>query len=667
MPWGNFPPIILHMDSLSKSSETSSRPARFAGFVRAPLDALAIFAAVVVVILPLVDLLTARLFYKPIEGANAFVDHLILVLAFVAAALASLDKRHLALGRVEGDEATRKVGRARMALDGFGEFIAATTQAALFWASLSLVFIGFEPGDQVWGIPVPVFAAIMPFSFFLMAVFGVAKAGVPGKSRTILRIGGILGILAGTILAMSSIANLTNALFNATPALVTSLQAGVQAFVHAGSVPLVLLCILGAALGAPIFTVLGGVATLLYVGSAGVIENAPSEAYRLLLGGSISALPLFGLAGLLLAGSGAGTRLVAVFREFFGWVRGGEAIATVLACAFFSTFTGVNGVTILALGGLLLTILSQSGMEEGRARGLITSSGDIGLLLPPSAAVIVYAVNAQFSYKDGTSFDVTQLFIGALLPGILLVLGMVSAGVLLSPGKKAGKQRQAFSPRRAFGALKPAALELLVPVFAVFLFFSGLASLREIAAFSVLYIVIVEAFVKREFDLKTLLQVLRKAMPIIGGTLIIIASARGLSYYVIDSDITTAFSTWIQARVTSPVVFLFALNVFLLLVGCMMDLYSAILVVSPFVIPLGIAFGVNPIHLGVIFIMNLCIGFLTPTVGMNIFLASYAFRKPVMTIVKETLPFLGVQALILLVITYVPWLSTGLLSILGRK
>ena len=655
------------MDSLTKTGERNRPMAWLEGLVRAPLDALAIFAAVVVVVLPLIDLLTARFFYKPIEGANAFVDHLILVLAFVAAALASLDRRHLALGRVEGDDGARREGLVFLASETFGDFVGATTLAAMFWASLSLVFIGFEPGDNVWGIPIPVFAAIMPISFFFMAAFSVAKAGGYEKGRLARKAGGLLGIVAGTILAMSSIANLTNALFGETPAMVTSLATMVQGFVHAGIVPLVLLFILGAAFGAPIFTILGGVATLLYVGSAGVIENAPSEAYRLLLGGSISALPLFGLAGLLLAGSGAGKRLVAVFREFFGWVRGGEAIATVLACAFFSTFTGVNGVTILALGGLLLTILSQSGMSEGRARGLITSSGDIGLLLPPSAAVIVYAVNAQFSYKSGNSFDVTQLFIGALLPGILLVLGMVTAGVILSPGKKAGKARQGFSPKRAFGALKPAALELFVPLFAVVLFFTGLASLREIAAFSVLYIVIIEALVKREFDVKTLLQVLRKAMPVIGGTLIIIASARGLSYYVIDSDITTTFSTWIQARVTSPIVFLFALNIFLLLVGCMMDLYSAILVVSPFVIPLGIAFGVNPIHLGVIFIMNLCIGFLTPTVGMNIFLASYAFRKPVMTIVKETLPFLGVQAIILLVITYVPWLSTGLLSILGRQ
>ena len=653
--------------SLSSSTEQASRDRRpWGAFIRAPLDFVAILAAAVVVILPILDLLSARLFYRPIPEAGTFVDHSILVLAFIAAALASFDRRHLALGRVEGSEEGAKKGKLAIGLETLAQVFATTTQAALFWAALSLVFIGFDPGRNVWGIPLQVFAGVIPLGFFFMAAFSVLRVGSGGAQVGLARGAAVLGVVLGSILASSSIVNFWGAVLPATPEWLMGLSGWVGTFVHAWIVPLILLYLVAAAFGAPIFTILGGVATLLYVGSGGVIENAPSEAYRLLLGGSISALPLFGLAGLILAGSGAGKRLVAVFREFFGWVRGGEAIATVLACAFFSTFTGVNGVTILALGGLLLTILSESGMDKDRARGLITASGDIGLLLPPSAAVIVYAVNAQFSYKEGTGFDVTQLFIGALLPGLLLVTGMAAAGVILSPGRKSGYARQAFSARRAFGALKPAFLELLVPFFAVALFFSGLASLREIAAFSVLYIVIVEAFVKREFDFSSLLAVLRKAMPVIGGTLIVIAAARGLSYYVIDSDITTTFATWIQSKVSSPIVFLLALNVFLLLVGCMMDLYSAILVVSPFVIPLGIAFGVDPIHLGVIFIMNLCLGFLTPTVGMNIFLASYAFRKPVIAIVKDTLPFLAVQVVILLIITYVPWLSTGLLDLVGR-
>jgi len=666
LPVADLSSILAAMRSTTNDNVESRGHLLAERMVRAPLDFLAVLAAAVVVILPIADLISARLFYKPILQAGSFVDHSVLVLAFVAAALASLDRRQLALGRVEGN-GRRKSGIIVQGFESLSEVFATITEAALFWASLSFVFIGFDPSESVWGTSLRVFAASIPLSFFLMTVFSIAWSGQRFGKAIVGRSAAALGVLLGSILAVSSIGNLWGALLPSTPNFLGILSAAVGGFVHAWIVPLILLYLVSAAFGAPIFTILGGIATLLYVGSGGVIENAPSEAYRLLLGGSISALPLFGLAGLLLAGSGAGKRLVAVFREFFGWVRGGEAIATVLACAFFSTFTGINGVTILALGGLLLTILSESGMSEDRARGLITSSGDIGLLLPPSAAVIVYAVNAEFSYKEGSAFDVTQLFIGALIPGLLLIIGMAGAGVLLSPSRKSGFERRAFNGKRAISALGPAALELLVPLFAVVLFFTGLASLREIAAFSVLYIVIVETVIKREFDLKALLDVLRKAMPIIGGTLIVIASARGLAYYVIDSGITSSFTSWIQARVTSPIVFLLALNVFLLLVGCIMDLYSAILVVSPFVIPLGIAFGINPIHLGVIFIMNLCIGFLTPTVGMNIFLASYAFRKPVMAIVKDTLPFLGVQAVILLIITYVPWLSTGLLRIFGRQ
>jgi tripartite ATP-independent transporter DctM subunit len=635
--------------------------------IRAPIDFIAILAACIVVLLPIVDLAASRFFYKAIPGASSVVDHFVLVLAFMAAALASMDRRHLALGRAEGDTHERKGGLVLALLESFSEFFASTTQTALFWASLSLVFIGFEPGSNAWGLPLQVFAAAMPLGFLLMAGFSLYRAG-HGHSNKGLRYGAsALGLVAGSLLAVSCLVNIGDALLKGgSPAFLQGFAALVSALVAAWKLPLILLYVLSAAFGSPIFTVLGGIAAILFIGSGGALENAPSEAYRLLLGGSISALPLFGLAGLLLAGSGAGKRFVAVFRELFGWVRGGEAIATVLACAFFSTFTGVNGVTILALGGLLLTILSKSGMSETRARGLVTASGDIGLLLPPSAAVIIYAVNAQFSYQSGSAFDVTQLFVGALLPGLLLILGMAAAGILMSPKTDAAHPREPFNGRRALSSLRPAALELMVPVFAVVLFFTGLASLREIAAFSVLYIVLVETFVKREFDLASLLAVVRKAMPVIGGTLVIIAAARGLSYYVIDSDITTAFSTWIQARVTSPLVFLLALNLFLLLVGCMMDLYSAILVVSPFVIPLGVIFGIHPVHLGVIFIMNLCIGFLTPTVGMNIFLASYAFRKPVMQIVKDSWPFLLVQLGILMVITYVPWLSTALLGLVAR-
>ena len=637
-----------------KPGRSTGLPAHFA---RLPIEIVAVASIVVIVLLPLIDLVLSRLFWSGIPVEAQVVDHAVLALAFLAASLASLDRRHLALGRPAREGWRRIAGLVAQA-------VAVTVQTSLFWAALSLTFTGFDAGASVWIIPTRLLAAFMPLGFLLMAAFTVYRAGridADGSRTTgagAASLAAAAGLILGSLLAVSSVRNLAQALLGSAPPALESLSAAVQTAVHAGLIPLAALIVAAALFGAPIFTVLGGLAVILFVGAGSYIELASSEAYNLLRSTSISALPLFSIAGLLLADSGAGKRLVAVFRELFGWVRGGEAIVAVLACGFFSTFTGVNGVTILALGGLLVGVLVESGgFKDGAARGLVTASGDIGLLLPPSAAVIVYGVNAQFIYGDASAFDVTALFRGALLPGALLVTAMAAAGVIAAP-HRAPEDRRSFQPRAALGALKPAALELLVPLLAVLLFFTGFASLREIGAFCVLYIAVVETLVKRELSLRGLFDVLRRALPIIGGTLIVIAAARGLSFYIIDANVPAAFTSWIQARVSSPIVFLLALNLFLLLVGCLMDIFSAILVISPFVIPLGMAFGINPVHFGVIFIMNLCIGFLTPTIGMNIFLASYAFKRPIAEVVKEVWPYLLVQVAVLLVITYVPGLTT---------
>ena len=617
--------------------------------LRAVLVGIAALAVAAIIILPIADLALARIFWKGIAPAGVIADHATLVLAFAAAALASLDKRHISLA---GGENPRK-GSIRGALASYGDVIAVTTQVCLFWAALSLTLTGFDAGARVWIIPTRLLAGIMPLCLGLMAAFTIRGAGTRIRPMAIAAI----GVVLGSLLASSSIRNFAESAFGSSPAFVSSTAAVVQAFVGKWGLLLGILVVLAMPFGAPIFTVLGGVAAILFVGNGAFIELAPSEAYSLLKGGSISALPLFGIAGILLAESGAGKRFVAVFREFFGWFRGGEAIAAVMACAVFSTFTGINGVTIVALGAILATVLSQSGgLSEARSRGLITASGDIGLLIPPSAAVIVYGVNAQFLYGPSDGFTIVSLFKGALVPGIILIAAMCAAAVIMSP-KRAAKERS-FSPRASVGALKPAALELLVPVAAILLYFTGLAGLREIGALSVLYIAVVESVVKRELGPRKLIAALGKAFPIVGGTLMVIAAARGLSFYLIDANVPAAFTEWIQAFVSSKFVFLLLLNLFLIVVGCLMDIFSAILVVSPFLIPLGIAFGIPPVQFGVIFIMNLLLGFLTPTVGMNIFLASYTFRKPVPRIVRDVWPFLIVQAAVLLLVTYVPALST---------
>jgi len=620
--------------------------------LRGILVGIAALAVASIIGLPIADLALARIFWRGIAPAGAIADHATLVLAYAAAALASLDRRHISLA---GGEAATGKGRFRGSLAYLGDAVAVVSQTCIFWASLSFALTGFDPAARVWIIPTRAIVAIMPLCVALMTAFTI-RAAVRGKGGLAVAVATLSAVL-GCLLAASSIRNFATTAFGSAPAFLVSLATGAQAFVGAYGLPLGVLIVLSVPFGAPIFTVLSGVSALLFVGSGAFIELAPSEAYSLLRGGSISALPLFGIAGILLAESGAGKRFVAVFRELFGWFRGGEAIAAVLACAVFSTFTGINGVTIVALGGILATVLSQSGgLSEDRSRGLITASGDIGLLIPPSAAVIVYGVNAQFLYGPSEGFSIVSLFKGALVPGVILIAAMCAAGILMSP-RRAARERS-FSLRASVGALKPAALELLVPVGAVLLYFTGMADLREIGALAVLYIAIVESAVKRELGPRKLVAALGKAFPIVGGTLMVIAAARGLSFYLIDADVPAAFTTWIQAFVSSKIVFLLLLNLFLIVVGCLMDIFSAILVVSPFLIPLGAAFGIPPVQFGVIFIMNLLLGFLTPTVGMNIFLASYTFRKPVPRIVRDVWPFLIVQAAVLILVTYVPALST---------
>ncbi len=619
--------------------------------MRAAMTALAVVATIVVVVMPIADTLAARLFWSGIAPAGALAANAILVLAFASAALASLDRRHLSLSS-PGPGGVPAVEAIRAVLARSGDVVAVTTQTCLFWASLSLMLLGFEPDACVWIIPLRAIAAIMPLCLACMAAFTIRSAGRGAAPRIVAG----LGLVIGSLLASGAARNFLEAAFGSAPGFVSAIAEASVSFVHAYSIPICLFLAVTIAFGAPIFTVIGGLAVVLYAGSGQYVELVPREAYALLEGGSIAALPLFGIAGILLAESGAGSRFVALFRGLFGWFRGGEAVAAVLVCAFFSTFTGVNGVTIIALGSILAGILSKSGgMSESRARGLVTASGDIGLLIIPSAAIIVYGVNATFLYDDSSGFSLTALIKGALVPGGFLIASMCVAGVLFSPKRPKGERK--FQAGPALAAFKDAGLELVVPLIAIVLFFTGQAGLLEIAAFCVLYIAIVEWAVKRELDAKKLVAALGKAFPIVGGTLIVIAAARGLSVYLIDAEIPSLFASWMQSQVHSRFLFLLLVNVFLLLVGCLMDIFSAIIIVSPFLIPLGSAFGVDPVQFGVIFITNLLLGFLTPPVGMDIFLSSYVFKKPIPRIVKDIWPFLLVEVAVLLAVTYLPPIS----------
>ena len=414
--------------------------------------------------------------------------------------------------------------------------------------------------------------------------------------------------------------------------------------------PLMAILIASAFLGAPIYVVLGGAALVLFWGAGGPIAAVSVETVRQIEDETLPVLPLFTFTGYVLAESKSSERLVEAFRGVFGWLPGGMAVMTAVVCAFFTTFTGASGVTILALGGLLYPVLRSEGYPERFSVGLLTASGSIGLLFPPALPVIIYGVVA------GVPID--RLFVAGLVPGLILVGALSLLGIrtaITSPDIS----RTPFNLGRAWRGIRGAWLELAIPLVAVGAYFSGLASLLESAALTALYALIIEVGIHRDLKPSDLLRVGRDSAALVGGVLLIFGVAMGLTNYLNDEMVPTMVLEWVETRIDSQIVFLAALNIILLAVGCFMDIFSALVVVVPLIAPLGKHFGIDPIHLGIIFLANLELGFLTPPVGMNLFLSSYRFNRPLPEVYRTVLPFLLVLLLAVLLITYVPVLTMG--------
>jgi C4-dicarboxylate transporter, DctM subunit len=414
--------------------------------------------------------------------------------------------------------------------------------------------------------------------------------------------------------------------------------------------PLIILLIATALMGAPIFTIITGIALTVIQSAGGEAEMVNSSIYSAFTDTSIIAIPLFTLTGFILSESRAGHRLVNCFRSLLGWIPGGMIIATVIICAFFTSFTGASGVTILALGGILFTALSETHYPENFIIGLLTSAGCIGLLFPPSLPIILAG--------SASRTNIVHMFFGALIPGVILIAAMIVIGIAAS--RKVKIPVEPFHFNTALSSLKESAAEIILPFLLIIGYFSGACSLTEIGAISVIYVFVAEVLIRRDIKFAEAPRVFYKALPIIGGVLCIIASAKALSYAIVDTQAPENFARWMQGAVESKYLFLLFLNLALLAVGCLMDIFSAILVILPLVSPLGEAYGINPVHLGIIFIMNLEVGFLTPPVGLNLFLANYRFKKPFTEVCRYVLPFLLVQLAVLLLVTYIPVLSTFL-------
>ena len=403
--------------------------------------------------------------------------------------------------------------------------------------------------------------------------------------------------------------------------------------------------------GAPLFVVIAAIALLSFYGAGIDASVVIIEMYRLASTPTLVAIPLFAFAGYILAESGAPRRLVRVSQAFLGWVPGGLAVVILVACTLFTAFTGATGITIIALGGLAFPALISQRYPEAFSLGLITTSGSLGLLFPPSLPLILYGLVSK------TSVD--QLFKAAILPGSILVVLLVLYSVF--KGWRTGTPIVKVSTREMGRALLESKWEIPLPFVVLGGVYTGYFAVSEAATITVLYVLLVEAVIYREISLRTILSVIRESMILVGGILIILGMALAYTNYLIDAQIPIKLLAFIQGHITSRWLFLILLNVFLLVVGCMIDIFSALVVVVPLILPLAQAYGIDPVHLGIIFLTNLGIGYSTPPVGVNLFIASYRFERPILTLYLASLPFLAILLLGLIIMTYFPSISLVLI------
>jgi C4-dicarboxylate transporter, DctM subunit len=582
-----------------------------------------------IMILPLAEIASRRLLHQTIPGETAFVSTLTLWLGLLGAAIAARDGKLLTLATGEFLPKGRIADAAHVIAGGVGAMIS----TILCLGGVALVRSDRAAGDMLGGgVPVWVADLALPIGFGLIAIRLAWRASPAWRGRAMASLGIVAGILVNLMRAQMSGMSFT-------PWLIVVLAAGV--------------------LGLPIFALLGGIALFASITHGNPPIVLPMMAYQELTTSSgIAAIPLFTLAGFLLAEGKSSERLLRVFRAWVGWAPGGTAIAAATLCAFFTLFTGGSGVTILVLGGLLLPALIGSGYRERFSIGLLTASGSLGLLFPLSLPLMLFAIVSQKA-------SIEDLFIGGLVPGVLM-LGLLAAwGV--REGVVTRAERSPFHPGEALAAVWEAKWELMLPVFVVGMFVGGVATLVESAPMAALYTVIVQRYIHRDLPTwKDVFRVSADCIALVGGVLIILAVAAGLTDYLVFAEIPTRLVAWTQAHVQSKLVFLLFLNVFLLVVGTLMDIFSAIVVVVPLILPLAEIYGLNYVHLGIIFVANLELGFLHPPLGLNLLLASVRFKKPVLEVTWATLPMLGILAFGVLLITYVPWLTLGLLHWMGR-
>ena len=564
---------------------------------------------------PIAEVLGREIFGRGVTGSIPLVEHLTLMITFLGAALATRSQQLISMAT----PALLPSG-IRDTVRTLTSALAAGICTWLAYVSLDVVRIHREAAEHIaWGIPVWFAVAFMPIGLTAIALRLVwtSATGVGGRLFTLAVF--ILLILGSVVLSGES----------------SALQ-----------MPLLCLLALAAVLGLPIFAAIGGAALVLFWSSGMPASVVALDVYDLSSSELLPALPLFSLTGYLMAEGQAGKRLMRMFNALVGWAPGGLAIVITLVLAFFTTLG--SGITILSMGGLILPVMMQAGYSEKSSIGLVTVGGSTGLLFPPSLPVILYGIQA------GTRVD--QLFIGGLLPGILLV-GVVAAWGALR-GYQAGAPRQPFALREAFAAIWSAKWDLLTPVIVLIGFFGGRVLIVEAAALSVVYTLLVECVIYRELHFLTdIRRIAVECSAMVGGFLIILGAALGFMDYLNSAEIPPMIVEWVQRHISSPLVFLLVLNVLLVVVGAISDIYSAILVIVPLIVPIANHYGIDPIHLGVIFLMNMELGYLMPPMGENLFLSSLRFKRKLSWIYVSTLPYLILIVIVVLLVTYVPELT----------
>jgi tripartite ATP-independent transporter DctM subunit len=590
-----------------------------------------VFCLAALVLLPLSERFLRAFFNTGILGVSDFTLHFSLFIGMLGGAIAARENKLLAISTIS----TFLKGRWKLGVQMFANSFGVAVCIFLFLASYEFIQTEKVAGKILpYSIPVWILQTVMPFGFSVIAIRLLWRSAPQWWGRLLTL------AVAGVIVWF-----------------------GVDCPVSPEKMfwPALVLLLVATFLGAPIFTALGGLAVIYFWTQELPISIVSVSHYSLVVEPMVPTIPLFTLAGYFLAESKASQRLVRVFHAIFGRIRGGPVVVTVLVCAFFTTFTGASGVTILALGGLLMPVLLSAKFPEKSAVGLLTGAGSLGLLFPPCLPLIFYFIVANSNSQGGMQLQ--DIFLGGVIPGCLL-LAMTSAwGVFKAP--RVDISAETVSGKEIRQALWEAKWELMLPVVALGSLFSGIFSTPvAAAAVTALYAFVVETFIMRDLNLfRDVPRVITQCGLLVGGVLLILGMAFGFSNCLVDAQVPDMAIEWVTTHIESKILFLLILNILLIVVGCFMDIFSAIVVVVPLLVPLGLEYGIDPIHLGIIFLANMELGYLTPPVGMNLFLSSYRFNKPVMEIAKDTLPMFFVLLAGVLVITYVPFLTTWLPSL----